>query len=166
MTNSFVSASVANSPATNPQTGLDHLVRSAGSYVPGECLTDGSARKFLSTRNWVEILKDDLEDGVYNPSGICRYWQAELPMDAVQGVALLKDVPADKVAWRQGSHQMELVADVQTKPTRTVSLITGPGEDGPIVWTWFPGEFTPFIRVEPGTPIEQIPGNATVKLAW
>lgn len=166
MTNSFVSTAIANSPKTNPQTGADHLVRTAGSYIPGECQTDAAARQFLSGLNWKEVVKEDLADGVWNPSGICRYFQAEIPMDAVQGVALLKDVPTDKVVWRQGSHQEELVADVPTKSTRKVSLITGPLGDNTIVWTWFPGDFTPFVRVEPGTPVCEIPGNATVKLAW
>lgn len=166
MTNSFVSNAINNSPVTNPQTGLDHLVRSAGSYIPGECQTDESARQFLSSLDWEEVVEEDLAEGVYNPAGCCRYFQASISMNAVQGVALLGDVPPEKVSWKQGSHQKELVADVPTKSTRTVSLITGPLGDNTIVWTWFPGAFTPFVRVEPETPISEIPGNATVKLAW
>ena len=166
----FIKGCIGRSPEVNPHTGMLHLVRTAGSYIPGQCLTNESAREFLSSLNWNERKRHQLEEGVYNPSGDCRYFQAIRPegVDAIEGVSLLRDLPEGvTVMWRDGSHQQELVANMNATKTRTVSLITGPGgEDGDIVWTWYPGRFTPFVRVAPGTPRDKLPGNITVKLMW
>jgi len=168
MTN-FVTAAISKSPVNNPQTGLPHLVRSAGSYIPGYCLTDSSAREFLNAVVWVERLKEELPEGVWHPAGICRYWQGILPHgcpDGIQGVALKKDVPERLISWADGSHQRELVADFPLVRTRVISLITGPLGEDTVVWTWYPGHFTPFVPVTPDTPVKDVPGNATVKLRW
>lgn len=166
----FVASAITRSPKINPNTGALHLVRSAGSFIPGKCLTDEDARAYLSALDWNELSKADcdaIDAGIYHPAGIARYFQAQLPEVAIQGIALKRDIPVEKISWEKGSHnQMELVAKVPTKETTLVSLIVGPGEDGEIVWTWFPGQLTPFVPVNPETPISEIPDNATVKLAW
>lgn len=160
----FIADAVSNTSHT--------LVRTAGSYIEGVAQTEEDAKAFILAQDWTMLTKeqcDAIDPALYHPQGICSYLNATVPEGLVawQGVDLKKNIPAGDIQWVKGAHQDELQAPtVKAKRTTQICLIIGEHEGKMVVFTWFVGVWTPFIPVEPGTPIEEVPDNATVKLAW
>ena len=148
------------------------LVRTAGSFIEGVAQTEEDAKAFLNSQDWTLLSKEEcdaIDPALYHPAGICSYLTATLSEDLVawQGVDLKKNIPAADIQWVKGAHQDELQASsVKPKRTKQVCLIIGEHEGKMVVFTWYVGIWTPFIPVAPGTPIEEVPDNATIKLAW
>jgi hypothetical protein len=160
----FIGNAVANTTHT--------LVRTAGSYIEGVAETEEDAKAFILSQDWTLLTKEDcdkIDPALYHPQGICSYFNATIEDNLVawQGVDLKGNIPDSDIKWVKGAHQDELQApSVVPKRTKQLCLIIGKHEEKMIVFTWFPGIWTPFIPVSPGTPIKDVPDNATVKLAW
>jgi hypothetical protein len=79
--------------------------------------------------------------------GACRYWQATIEETAYEAVALLSELNDRQlrtVRVQRGHHGTieHTSAGIKPSVTTTIHLITGPAEDGNVVYTWYPGRLT------------------------
>ena len=131
----------------------DHFGRPAGSGITG--MGTGDIISFLSSTEMVDVT-DTLADDCKGPG--CSYYRFEIPanMEAYQAAVLLEDIPADKlqsIRVQIGHHgNPELVCDAIGKVrVNHGHMIVGKHEGKDVVYTWYPGDVTPFVALKRAT---------------
>ncbi len=142
---------------TIDKLGMDHLMRTAGSWVDG---VQGEERAFLKSLEWTEVTEEAKESGV--AFGDCQYYRSYISEDSgltgYEAFALVEDLKLSELAQVrivEGAHGPEMQApDIQPRETTVVHLIEGTHEGCRVIYTWYPGRMTKNVPL----------GQATVKL--
>jgi hypothetical protein len=136
--------------------GYKHFERPVGSGISN--MSGEEAAKFLLSAPMVDVTDSTAED-IKAPGA--SYYRFNIPSryEAFQGVKLLEDLPTEE--WKnirivKGHHGFPELqySGVCATPVDFGHMIVGPHEGKQIVYTWYPGELTPFIKL----------GRASVKL--